>query len=46
MYIYTKGWFVKALREQGVKVHPQNHDHLSKYKLHELRTIYNNLIQK
>lgn len=40
MYTYSKGWYVKELKELGVTKHPLNHDHLSKYKLHVLRTIY------
>lgn len=46
MHVGSKGWYVKELRDMDVKVHPVNHDHLSKYKGHELATIYNQAISK
>lgn len=46
MYYGTKGWYVKELREKGMKVHPIYRDHLSKHKCSELARLYNSLINK
>ncbi|MEA0555592.1 DUF2639 domain-containing protein [Lysinibacillus irui] len=37
---YSKGWFVKKLRAQGIMVHPQYKSHLGLYKESELRNLY------
>lgn len=44
MHTYSKGWYVKELRLLGIKKHPKEMKHLSLYKTHELRSIYNNEI--
>ena len=41
MHFGSKGWYVKELRNMGVKVHPIYRDHLSKHKGSELARIYN-----
>lgn len=46
MYFGSKGWYVKELRNMGVKVHPIYHDHLSKHKGSELARIYNQVKPK
>lgn len=46
MHYGSKGWYVKALREKGLKVHPVSHDHLSKHKGSELARLYNALTDK
>ncbi|WAX16611.1 hypothetical protein LC76P1_00174 [Lysinibacillus phage LC76P1] len=45
MHIYSKGWFIKQLNAIGVKSHP-NGGHLGKYKAHELRKLYYDMILK
>ncbi|WP_197278971.1 DUF2639 domain-containing protein [Lysinibacillus sp. ZYM-1] len=37
---YSKGWFVKKLRANGIIVHPQFKNHLGLYKESELRNLY------
>ena len=45
MYYGSKGWYVKALREKGIKVHPVYHNHLSKHKGSELARLYHSLLE-
>lgn len=46
MYTYSKGWYVKELRKNGVKLHPQLRTHLGLFKASELRRLYHQLVLK
>ncbi|WP_332649756.1 DUF2639 domain-containing protein [Lysinibacillus sp. 54212] len=46
MYKYSKGWYVKELRANGVKKHPQFRNHLGLYRTSELRNLYFQLVVK
>ncbi|MDM5249644.1 MULTISPECIES: DUF2639 domain-containing protein [unclassified Lysinibacillus] len=43
---YSKGWFVKQLRDHGILVHPQFKSHLGNYKESELRNLYYRYVEK
>ncbi|MFJ7731476.1 DUF2639 domain-containing protein [Lysinibacillus sp. NPDC097231] len=43
---YSKGWFVKRLREHGILVHPQYKSHLGLFKESELRNLYYQYVEK
>lgn len=46
MHKYSKGWFVKELRANGMKVHPLLRNHLGLYKESQLRHLYYKLVKK
>lgn len=46
MHRYSKGWFVKELRNRGVMVHPQLLNHLGLHKESELRYLYYKMLEK
>ncbi|MCH7322286.1 YflJ family protein [Solibacillus sp. MA9] len=46
MYTYSKGWYVKELRKNGMKKHPQFRTHLGLYKTSELRRLYYQFVLK
>ncbi|WP_274307627.1 DUF2639 domain-containing protein [Solibacillus daqui] len=46
MYRYSKGWYVRELRMNGVKLHPQFKTHLGLSKTSELRRLYYQLVLK
>ncbi|WP_431027417.1 DUF2639 domain-containing protein [Lysinibacillus sp. LZ02] len=46
MHKYSKGWYVKELRTNGVKKHPQFRTHLGLFRTAELRNLYFQLVAK
>lgn len=46
MHRYSKGWFVKELRNRGVLVHPHLRNHLGLYKEAELRYLYYKMLEE
>lgn len=46
MHKYSKGWYIKQLRDNGIFVHPQLRTHLGQSKTSELRGLYFKLVEK
>jgi hypothetical protein len=43
---YSKGWFIKQLKEQGITKHPVDRKKLELYKTYIIRNLYSQLIEK
>lgn len=46
MHKYSKGWYIKQLRDNGILVHPQLRTHLGQSKTSELRGLYFRIVEK
>ncbi|WP_110927832.1 YflJ family protein [Bacillus massiliglaciei] len=45
-YLYTKGWFIRELKARGITKHPIEGKKLELYKMHVLRNLYAQIIER
>lgn len=45
-YKYSKGWFLKELKEAGITKHPIERKKLELYKTYIIRNLYNEVMEK
>jgi hypothetical protein len=42
-FTYSKGWFIKELKEMGISKHPIERKKLELYRIHILRNLYHEM---